>query len=741
MRIQMKLALLVFLVLTGAISAVVWKTRALLVQDKLGFIADSAMKQVAPLKRLTQERLDEQKGRLVKFAAGRASLGAGRMKAPVDYDAIALVQLTSNQPNQWSPTWVEKQSTPKADLPAGFETTLLKSLPYARVRDGEIFWARLSDRQGLPLYALMVSVEIQGGAASGASSGVGALPDSVDYAAAPAGGGKKAVVVGFTSAAPLADLTEDYIGSTNTVYVIDDKGYVASHVNKAYLGSLFTEDPIVAEIINTKKASASGNYQDIERRDVLGHFERIDRTNLYAVISTPLAPTRELISLHMRTALTAAGAVGLLGLLITWLLGRNLVSQMEQTIATAVAEKGLRQPPSMPNTKASVVSQPTSVPAAVPVALTVAQPLAPPANAPTVPASKSPLLATGFVNVIKEPVLAILGHAQLVRSKAGDPQQVASHAESIEREARRAKEAIDRLTTWAEPLSPLRKIEPLDLKAIVEAVLAEHEEDFKIDGVFVARELHDVPKVRGTVEDIKVALANLFANACEAMRARSKKHLRVTLELNSQGVRLAVTDTGVGMTRDVKEQAFEPFFKSFETPGRIGLGLAMVQRAVKSMGGTCEIESTPGEGATFNLNLPVTAEDRQLFHNAPFESVAVPPPTPAVSAPAAPPTIERPKHVLPPLERTTEPPAGAAVVDRDDDAFDDEDEKFTNISLSAKEPLAQGTVMKTLAEIESEALLKSTPPAKPETAPDTDAVRDSGPEEFRVKVRRPRVRS
>jgi two-component sensor histidine kinase len=415
--------------------------------------------------------------------------------------------------------------------------------------------------------------------------------------------------------------------------------------------------------------------------------------------------------------------------LITWLLGRNLAAQMEQTIASAATATATamssRQPSPSVGLKTAIA--PESVPMSSPVSSPVSSPTAPSSAAALSASSQVQSigvatpgpLAAGFVNAIKEPVLAILGHAQLVRSKIGDAQQVESHAESIEREARRVKKTIDRMMSWTEPSSPLSKIEPLDLKALLATVLAEHEEDFKVMGVFVASELHDVPKVRGTAEDVKVAVANLFANAFEAMRARSKKHLRITLELNSQGVRLAVSDTGVGMTRDVKEHAFEPFFKSFETPGRIGLGLSMVQRAVRSMGGNCEIESTLGEGATFNLNLPVTAEDRQLFHNTPLEAVA-----PRLSL--EPPSIsERAKHVLPPLERGLEPPAGAAVVDRDDDAFDDEDEKFTNISLTTKEPLSARSLSKTPTGTETE----------------YENENESRPEEFRVKVRRPRVRS
>jgi signal transduction histidine kinase len=752
MRIQAKLTLLVFLVLVGTISAVVWKTRALLVQDKIGFIADSSMKQIAPLKRLAQERLDEQKARMVKFATGRASLGAGRMKLPTGYESIALVQLQGTE-QQFSPSWVEKIDNLHAALPAGFELTLFKSLPYSKVRDGETFWVRLSDRQGNPVYALMISVEIQapGAAAPSAAEASGALPDSVDYASSPSGAGRKAILVGLSANDPLADLTEDYIGSTNTVYIIDDKGYVASHVNKANLGALFAEDPMVAEIINTKKTAASGNYEDLENRAVLGHFERIDRTNLYAVITTPLKATQDSVSAHVRTVLLAATAVGLLGLLLIWVLSRHLIQAVGEnssqiapttvpvTLPTFASGKTAQLGAVMASTDASTAlaqsdSQSDSSGARASASKSVDETFAQPStsSASIGNAAELEILNAGFVNSVKEPLLAILGHAQLAKSKLEDKGEIAEHAASIEREARRAKDIVDRLRSWSENKTPNVIPEAIDLQQMLTSILGEYEEKLKAEGVFVAKELHSVPKVRGSAEAMRVAIRNLFDNACEAMRARPKKHLRVQLDFRDDNVRLEVVDTGVGMTRDVKERAFEPFFKSFESPERVGLGLALVAKAVKQMGGKCEVASTMGEGATFTLSIPVAADDKYLFNTAPISS------SPALedSAPAMIPPAGASVTTMEPLSSVigvtlpedledledlddveglekipTDDRVAFAMTNNHDSDDDDDDEQFSQMSLS-----------------------KIEKPAEVSPSPDD-------PDGFKVRIRRPRIRS
>jgi CheY-like chemotaxis protein len=115
---------------------------------------------------------------------------------------------------------------------------------------------------------------------------------------------------------------------------------------------------------------------------------------------------------------------------------------------------------------------------------------------------------------------------------------------------------------------------------------------------------------------------NLCTNAAQAM---TEEGGRLTIELSdlnrdmeaiyeeplppSPYLRLTVSDTGSGMTPEIKEQIFEPFFTTKKDGEGTGMGLAVVKGIVKNHDGEISVESEPGKGTSFHLFLPLLQED------------------------------------------------------------------------------------------------------------------------------------
>jgi CheY-like chemotaxis protein len=125
--------------------------------------------------------------------------------------------------------------------------------------------------------------------------------------------------------------------------------------------------------------------------------------------------------------------------------------------------------------------------------------------------------------------------------------------------------------------------------------------------------------VRGIAGELREALLNLVQNALDAMAGGGT--LRIVTRLTSTEASVAVSDTGTGMSAEVRERAFEPFFTTKGVNGT-GLGLAEVYGIARRHRGRAEIESTPGEGTTVRLVFPPASPGERTIAEAPVRRAA-----------------------------------------------------------------------------------------------------------------------
>jgi two-component system nitrogen regulation sensor histidine kinase NtrY len=178
-------------------------------------------------------------------------------------------------------------------------------------------------------------------------------------------------------------------------------------------------------------------------------------------------------------------------------------------------------------------------------------------------------------------------------------------AVTIEHAVETVRALVDEFSVLAR--FPASRPQPASLNNLVESALIMF--NGRLDGIRVRTELaHDLPSVMADPEAIKRAVANLVDNAAEAMQDVSLKEITISTSLvaSRDAVELVVSDTGQGVSRDVKERLFLPYFSTKQRG--TGLGLAIVSRIVEDHRGSIRIEENKPVGSRFVIELPVAVE-------------------------------------------------------------------------------------------------------------------------------------
>jgi len=117
-----------------------------------------------------------------------------------------------------------------------------------------------------------------------------------------------------------------------------------------------------------------------------------------------------------------------------------------------------------------------------------------------------------------------------------------------------------------------------------------------------------VGPIEGSATELKESLVNILINAIDAMPHGGK--LTVKSKQDGDFAVVSISDTGVGMTTEVKRRAFDPFFTTKGSQG-LGMGLSVVYGAIKRHKGQVSISSKPQKGCTFTIRIPVTQKGKE----------------------------------------------------------------------------------------------------------------------------------
>jgi signal transduction histidine kinase len=211
-------------------------------------------------------------------------------------------------------------------------------------------------------------------------------------------------------------------------------------------------------------------------------------------------------------------------------------------------------------------------------------------------------LVAGVAHELNEPLGNILGFAQLAKKSTGLSEQIAQDIDKIVNAALHSREVVKKLVLFSRQM-PTRKTQ-VNLNKMIKDGLYFLESRCAKEDIDMKRCLTpDVPEITADPSQLFQVLVNLCVNAIQAMPDGGT----LTLMTRAQGdhVSLIVEDTGLGMTPEVMEKIFVPFFTTKDVDEGTGLGLSVVDGIVASHGGSIRVESEVGKGSRFEIRLPV----------------------------------------------------------------------------------------------------------------------------------------
>ncbi|MDQ3898232.1 MAG: ATP-binding protein, partial [Actinomycetota bacterium] len=314
---------------------------------------------------------------------------------------------------------------------------------------------------------------------------------------------------------------------------------------------------------------------------------------------------------------------------------RDAVGQLASSVATLVTEDGvdlstrLAQPSASPWSAAAVVVRDDET--RIPVALSAGS-LGRPGGAPVggvyvlrdmrrereAERAKSELLSN-ISHELRTPLVPIKGYAELLLRRKVPAAKARQSLEEIVEAADRLELVVQRLLdVAAQQATPLNvRREPVPVRPLLESVVTRWKDRVDDKHPITRRVARDLPDLTGDRRLLERCLDELVDNAVKFSPQGGAVSVTASMSSNgasdgaaSTAVRISVRDHGIGIPDDRLDRIFEDFSQVDSSPtrqfGGLGLGLALVRRIVHAHQGELVCETTPGEGSTFSIVLPLS---------------------------------------------------------------------------------------------------------------------------------------
>ena len=218
-------------------------------------------------------------------------------------------------------------------------------------------------------------------------------------------------------------------------------------------------------------------------------------------------------------------------------------------------------------------------------------------------------MASGVAHDFNNVLAVILGNIQLLSYQLDhlSPEDVRERLKAIERSSKDGAETIRRIQEFT-GIRRDKDFSPVSVKELVQGVMVMTEPRWKDQAqskgiqIELSTRFENVPFILGNPSELREVFTNIIFNAIDAMPEGGKLTFS-THHSAEDWVEVRISDTGIGMTEEVKRRIFDPFFTTKGVTNS-GLGMSVSYGIIKRHGGEILVESEPGKGSTFAIHLP-----------------------------------------------------------------------------------------------------------------------------------------
>ena len=218
-------------------------------------------------------------------------------------------------------------------------------------------------------------------------------------------------------------------------------------------------------------------------------------------------------------------------------------------------------------------------------------------------------LAAGVAHEINNPLNSIMGFSQLLKQE-DLPQHVRDDLDKIHYEGKRASKVIENLLSFARKQKTDKRY--INVADAVERAVELKSYDLMRSGIKVnMRFPGEKPNTMADEQQMIEVMLNIINNAEQTMTSsQTGGHISIAGSRSADKLIITISDDGPGIAPEYLGKIYDPFFTTKEVGEGTGLGLSICYGIIQQHGGVLQVESAPGQGATFRIELPILAPEK-----------------------------------------------------------------------------------------------------------------------------------